>query len=350
LQISEWSAVWKNIWHYHRKILLPGEISVPSASKVGLRSVISGVLGMFVLARELLRAGPVFFRLDRANLRNPQIDGLREVLLNEKGRSGFKPDVLAAGYLVRGALRALLVPFAAIEARRLNPRLVQRGLRPVRTWTVAAALGDRAFCRGLAWLKTRAGFRPDDKIYFCAAVVPDAHLYVSASSFVEVAHGVIHLGHPSLFNLARRPTLFIVPDERTREICLENSTDGTYLVDARFFKIFFVKDPNGPRVLIGQPGEPFEAIGTRFLTDFPDWGVRPHPRSSVQFLEVHRSRIVTTAEVSEVASVSSTMLNDATQLAIPLTVIRSTIATENEKLETSFEGLLLPPTYNVVHV
>ena len=350
LQIAGWNSVWKNIWHYHRKSLLPGEISVPSASKVGLRSIVSGVLGMFALVLHLLRSGHVLFRLNRANLQNPRIEGLREVLLDEKGRRGVAPDILAAGYLIRGVLRIVLAPFAVLEARLLNRHLAQHGVAPVRMSTASAALGDRAFCQWLVFLKTRAGLRQDDKVYFCAAVVPDAHLYACASGFVEVAHGVIHLGHPSLFNLSRTQTPFVVPDARTREICIENSAEGTYIVDMRFFKTFFVHAPQGPRVFVGQPGEPFESIATRFLADFPEWSVRPHPRSSTKFIEAHRAKIVTTAEVSEVASVSSTMLNDATQLAIPLTVVRSSISAENEKLETSFEGLLLPSSYNIVHV
>lgn len=350
LQIAAWSSVWKNIWHYHRKSLLPGEISVPSASKVGFRSIVSGILGMIALVLQLLRTGHVLFRLNRANLRNPQIEGLREVLLDEKGRGGVTPDILAAGYLIRGVLRIVLAPFAVFEARRLNRNLAEHSMAPVRMSTACAALGDRAFCQALVLLKTRGGLRRNDKVYFCAAVVPDAHLYACASGFVEVAHGVIHLGHPSLFNLARAQTPFVVPDARTREICIDNSAEGKYIVDMRFFKTFFVHAPQGPRVFVGQPGEPFEAIATRFLANFPEWRVRPHPRSSTKFIEVHRAKIVTTAEVSEVASVSSTMLNDATQLAIPLTVVRSSIDAENEKLETSFEGLLLPSSYNIVHV
>jgi hypothetical protein len=342
--------MWKNIWHYHRKALLPGEISVPSAGRLGLRSIAAGMLGAFRLILLLLQSGTVFFRLDRANLRNPQIEGLREIVLYEKGQGAFVPDLLLGGYLIRGVLRGLIAPFIGAELKHLNRYLGQHGLAPVSLSTAAAAAGDRAFCRLLVYLKTRGGRNEGNKIYFCAAIVPDAHVYVCASGFVEVAHGVIHFGHPSLFNLDRTETAFIVPDARSMEICLENSKKATYIVNPQFFKTFFVKDEVGPRVFIGQPGDPFEAIATRFLRDFPEWSIRPHPRSSVRFVEMHRSQIFVGSNVAEVASISSTMLNDATQLVIPLTVVRSTLTEENEKLETSFEGLLLPAEYKLVHV
>jgi hypothetical protein len=215
--------------------------------------------------------------------------------------------------------------------------------------TGAAAVGDLVFCYILAAMKTWRAKGPGQRIWFCAAVVPDAHLYAAPECFVEVAHGVIHFGHPSLFNLERAQTLFIVPDEPTKKLCEENTTSGQFAVDARFFRSFFRLNPTGEKVFVAQPGEPFEQIAERFLAQRPEWKVRPHPRSSAQFISLFQGRIEMNPDVRALASISSTMLNEAALFAIPTIVVRSSIPSENGKLETSFEGLTLPAQYEVVY-
>jgi hypothetical protein len=340
----------KCLWHYHRKSILPGEVAVKSAAKLSFKYVVSGILGLSKFLCSLTKPGDVYYRLDRANLASYSKATIRQIIIKEKVESGDS-NVQSSAYIIRSLLRLIAIPSAlqlylSTRLRLRDPDILSK----IKISSAINAEGDRFFCILLVLLKSLFMSRASDKIYFSAAVVPDAHLYVFSKYFIEVSHGVIHYGHPSLFNLNRLDTQFIVPDEHSMYLCLQNTHNGNFRIDRDFYKRFFSMSEQGPKVFISQPGEIFETIALRFLAKFPEWRVRPHPRSSKAYSQSIHDRITFDSDVSALSSVSSTMLNDAIYENIEIFIIRSINSADNISFQSSFQGLTLPSEIKYIYV
>ncbi|CAH6890084.1 conserved hypothetical protein [Vibrio chagasii] len=324
------NSFFPTIYLYIRKNYLDSEKSNPASPKKIKISSLKLMLSFFSLLLNSDKS--IYFKLERTNLSNDK-DFSVFSFHESTDRVTFRDLV----YLIRTALLLLMLPVSFFSyvyiVIKFKNFLTMKDFK-----SIALAVGDMIF---LHIVKLFVLLNENEvKLYFSAAIIPDAAVFDSSNLIVEVSHGVIHNGHPTYYLLRSRRLPIIVESNQQAKKVIENGCDDIAIVDPSFFRGYFVFDVDAPKVFIAQFGETFEKEGVNFLEINNDYKVRFHPRNSTSFKNQFNDRCYVENNVSYVASISSSMVLDAQIVGIPYMLVYS----QDESLESEFkysrEGLL----------
>ncbi|AGG29602.1 hypothetical protein R4E38_15005 [Morganella morganii] len=313
----------KILFLYIRKNYLESELSNRLKTKqIRLSSI--KLLSSFV---KLIKNSKVdiYFKLNRVNLSD--IENMNTYSFNEyENHSSFRD----LAYLLRTLFSIFLLPVSAFIFILLC-LLFKSKLSGSDFKSLALAMGDILFVAIIKKLISRN--KNNIRIYFSAAIIPDAAIFISTGDIIEVSHGVIHPQHPTYYFLEKRTMPIVVGTQQQKQQVINNGvSENIIILSDLFFRSYFHFNPDAPKVFIGQFGFSFEETASEFLDENTDILIRFHPRCSDDFRCKYANREYKGNLASYLYSISSSMLLDAQLAGIPYSFVYS----KNKSFENEF--------------
>lgn len=324
------NRIFSVLYLYIRKNYLESEISNPlKVKKISLISIFKlPMLFKLLLSNDR----DIYFKLERSNLAN-----INEMTTISFIESEKKLTIRDSVYFLRASLSLILMPLTSFFYLHLSMKHKKLlSLKDFKSMTLA--MGDVFFVFIVRFcLKIN---KNPIKLFYAAAIMPDATIFFSGRSIIEVSHGVIHFGHPAYYLLENRSLPIIVESNQQEKKVINNGCINITIVNGQFFSKYFCYIISGPKLFICQFGESYEDEASLFLNENNDYLVRFHPRNSDSFKKRFISRQYNKCEVSLVASISSSMILDAHLSKIPYKFVYSDNHDYEIEFKYSREGLL----------